>query len=685
MAALLLARMGAGAGRLRGILRTARVEEMPEAAAMAQRLGLEPGRTAVRSSARVAIPFTAGVRRPVILLPEDCRGWPREKLCSVLAHELAHVARKDWLTARLAALNRVLYWFHPAAWWLEKRVTAAAEECADQMALAVLGDRHAYAETILDFARAVQARRMHGLEATAMARSSRTGKRLEKILAAAQYCSEPVRRTALAALVLAALPVVLAAALLIPVPQPPEAAPAAVLTPSQKPLGVPEAGGLEAELDKNPNDDQGRFRLLNHYVAKGEMAKAREHAMFLIEQRPETPHAVQATMLWAGVARRDEAAEDIRQLAQIWKRHVAERPQSAPVLANAADVMTRAGLLYDAESLLERARRLEPGNASYRAALANLYANTILGAWPGSEEFVQKARMELASTPDALLLASVAETLLSRTGPRRTASGSQSLAAQAAEARVKEAEKYARRALLLDPENDAAKRAVAICESRLKQEPERPGAAPRRIRAGAGVEQPAPVFRAEPAYPEEARRAGIEGKVRFRVVIGTDGTVKTLTLLSGHPALVQAALTALQQYRYRPTVLHGELVEVETEVDLLFVLPAENPPQAEARTLKELLAEGAAPPVPVFKAEPAFSREALAAKHEGAVLLEIVVNEQGLVSEARVLREAGLGLDQKAMEAVSQWRFKPAEKDGRPVAVWARVEMNFRLADSLSR
>jgi TonB family protein len=687
VAAVLLARMAAGGFRLRNLVLHSRPEEPAAAQELAQTLGLKPGRIAVRSSARVTIPFTAGVRRPVVLLPENWREWPEDKLRSVLAHELAHVARKDWMTARLAAVNRALYWFHPAAWWLERRLAAEAEECADQMALAVLGDRRSYVETILDFARAVQARRLHGLEATAMARSSRTGKRLEKILAATRFSAKPVRRAALVLLVLAALPAVLAAALLMPVPQPPEAPPAppapppTVLMPSQKPLGDQEAAQLEASLQNEPNDDGSRFRLLNHYVAKGETSRAREHAMFLIEQRPESPYAVQATMLWAGVARRGEAAEDIRQLAQIWKRQVAGRPESARLLANAANVLTRAGELFDAESLLERARRLEPADPFYTAGLASLYANAILGAWQGSPEFVQKARMELASTPDALLLAHVAEILLAYTGPRRSASDPKSLAAQEAEARVKEAEKYLRRALLLDPENDAAKKVMAIYESRMKQEPSPQGAAPKRIRVAPRIQQAMLVFRQHPVYPEEARKARIEGTVRFRVVIGADGTVKTATLLSGHPALVQAAQAALMQYRYRPTLLNGEPAEVDTEVEVPFVLPGENPPQAQVRPLKELLAEGGTHPVPIRKVEPEFSREARAARHEGSVDLEILIDEQGVVREARVLREAGLGLDQKAIEAVLQWKFKPAEKDGSPVPVWARVEMNFRLLD----
>ncbi|MDX2153020.1 MAG: energy transducer TonB [Bryobacteraceae bacterium] len=88
---------------------------------------------------------------------------------------------------------------------------------------------------------------------------------------------------------------------------------------------------------------------------------------------------------------------------------------------------------------------------------------------------------------------------------------------------------------------------------------------------------------------------------------------------------------------------------------------------------------GVSAPVPIFKVEPEYSEEARKAKFQGTVLLAIVVDEQGRTSNIRVLRSLGLGLDEKAIEAVQKWRFRPAYKDGRPVPVSANVEVNFRL------
>jgi TonB family protein len=61
------------------------------------------------------------------------------------------------------------------------------------------------------------------------------------------------------------------------------------------------------------------------------------------------------------------------------------------------------------------------------------------------------------------------------------------------------------------------------------------------------------------------------------------------------------------------------------------------------------------------------------------VVLFVVVDDKGMPQQLRVLRPLGLGLDEKAIEAVQKWRFKPGVKDGRPVAVQATIEVNFRL------
>ena len=88
---------------------------------------------------------------------------------------------------------------------------------------------------------------------------------------------------------------------------------------------------------------------------------------------------------------------------------------------------------------------------------------------------------------------------------------------------------------------------------------------------------------------------------------------------------------------------------------------------------------GVSAPRLLFRVEPEYSEEARKAKWQGTVVLSIIVDETGRPNHVSVQRSLGLGLDQKAIDAVSQWRFKPGQKDGKAVPVIATVEVNFRL------
>ena len=98
-------------------------------------------------------------------------------------------------------------------------------------------------------------------------------------------------------------------------------------------------------------------------------------------------------------------------------------------------------------------------------------------------------------------------------------------------------------------------------------------AAPRRITVGGNVQTAMLVNQVQPVYPPMAMEARIQGTVRFIAIISGTGEVTSLTLVSGHPVLVQAATDAVKQWRYKPTLLNGVPVEVETQVDVRFTLP----------------------------------------------------------------------------------------------------------------
>ncbi len=94
----------------------------------------------------------------------------------------------------------------------------------------------------------------------------------------------------------------------------------------------------------------------------------------------------------------------------------------------------------------------------------------------------------------------------------------------------------------------------------------------RQIHVGGVVSVAKLIYQPKPAYPELARLTRTQGVVEFEAVIGKDGTIQELKVLRGHPLLVKAALDAVRQWRYQPTLLNGEPVEVLTEITVTFRL-----------------------------------------------------------------------------------------------------------------
>jgi len=93
-----------------------------------------------------------------------------------------------------------------------------------------------------------------------------------------------------------------------------------------------------------------------------------------------------------------------------------------------------------------------------------------------------------------------------------------------------------------------------------------------RLLIGGSVAAAKLINRVQPIYPVLARQTGIQGVVKLHAILGKDGTVQQLQVLSGHPLLVQAALDAVRQWIYQPTLLEGKPVEVDTEIDVFFQL-----------------------------------------------------------------------------------------------------------------
>jgi TonB family protein len=124
-------------------------------------------------------------------------------------------------------------------------------------------------------------------------------------------------------------------------------------------------------------------------------------------------------------------------------------------------------------------------------------------------------------------------------------------------------DEHLRVALLLNPsdENSASLR-ISLA----------PAGPPTRIRIGANVQRAKLLVKVTPVYPAEAKAQRIEGEVRLEAIVGKDGKVENLQMLSGDPLLAAAALDAVRQWQYQTTLLNGDPVEVVTEIAVNFTL-----------------------------------------------------------------------------------------------------------------
>jgi TonB family protein len=119
--------------------------------------------------------------------------------------------------------------------------------------------------------------------------------------------------------------------------------------------------------------------------------------------------------------------------------------------------------------------------------------------------------------------------------------------------------------------------AFGLCPIHLK-------AAPQHVQVTQRIAQGLLLTKVNPVYPPLARQARIEGTVVLRAVISKEGSIEQLTLVSGHPILVQAAIDAVKQWKYKPYLLNSEPVELDTEIQVNFTLSSSEPPASANAT-----------------------------------------------------------------------------------------------------
>ncbi|MEZ5292970.1 MAG: M56 family metallopeptidase [Vicinamibacterales bacterium] len=210
-AALLLARLVVGLLRVRALVGASTPLDASvwreDRRALTAALGFDRD-VRLLTAARPLGPLAAGAHRPIILLPPDAAEWSAARRRVVLAHELAHIARGDWLAHVIAEIACAVYWCTPLAWAVARRARVDCERAADDAVLHLGLDATDYASHLLDLARALRAR-SPWTPAPAMARSSSLEGRVRAMLDPTtnrQPASRTLRAAAVVGLLAAAIP-----------------------------------------------------------------------------------------------------------------------------------------------------------------------------------------------------------------------------------------------------------------------------------------------------------------------------------------------------------------------------------------------------------------------------------------------------------------------------------------------
>ena len=524
----------------------------------------------LEESDSVRVPLTTGSKLTRVIFPADWRDWPRETLTAVLAHELAHARRRDPLIALVVAVNKCLFWFHPLAWWLERRLPVLAEHAADDAALAVSFDAQAYARLLLDTATRLENNGNRLVWHAAAMSGPVVAQRIRRVLDVRGAERLRPLGTIGRAMVLSL------GAMLIWISATVDVRTLAAGQVNRLPFlpTAEQATALEQELAANPENESVRKKLLEYYGFANMCAMGIRRGLptppECSERMAETAGRGTALILWL-IDHHPES--DLHKMAVIfpqndpngyeearnhWLTQVSLHPNDARVLLNAAGTLGYPNT-QEKIDLMQRARKLDPALGT--APLARLYSAILLsGNEPG---LAVQIRNELRSSNDIAMVGSVGQYVVEGGVTHLSTSDRYALAAE-----------LVTHAQALEPGNrewsDLMEGVKALPAGPLPAAAQTAPPGVQTLRIGGKVaaanlqESPSPI------YPPLATAAHVQGTVKLQIRIGADGHVKETTVISGHPLLIEAAKDASKGYVYKPTLLNGQPVEVLTDVEIVF-------------------------------------------------------------------------------------------------------------------
>jgi len=596
-------------------------------------------------TALVTVPTIVGCIRPIILMPIGAfAGLSVEQLEAVLAHELAHIRRHDYFVNILQSVVETLLFFHPAVWWISRRIRIEREHCCDDLALAACGDRRQYATALLHLAELGADSPALAVAVTGGDLTHRIGRVLGLPVSKGSRVSGPAVTCALLALFSLATMTRVHGTQTRHIQAAP---PAQVTFEIQAPTKAPAASFLPVRTNA-PSTAQPVLTAAKTAERSPSQAVTAESAVLQAEER----------------FRVAKLANDINTLERLFDDAFIETNQN--------------GNTRDKQGALELWKTFHITSLVINSAIVKVAEHTATVTGRMTEVNVTGTdrmlftRVWKESAPGTWRLLSCSQFRDPQPDPAHYSAESKAAISPAVMPSSTE--------MQISHRLPAFTQMSVVTPATSGQRRELP---PAHVRSPQGIVWPSKIVDVAPVYPQTARGANAEGTATILAVINDRGDVTEASVLDSPYGLGDVALDAVKQWRYQPGLLDGAPVAFPATITVKFALQQEQsrPPAATDAQVYEPGKDGVSLPRVISRVDPEYPTAAMTAKIEGIVILKIVIQPDGHADHITVTKSLDnrYGLDDEAVKATEQWLFEPARKDGNPVAVWAQVELEFRL------
>jgi TonB family protein len=519
-------------------------------------------------------PVTFGWSRPAILLPARVCELPADLREAIACHELVHVRRGDWLFVLAEEAIRGLFWFHPAVWFALSQIQLAREQTVDSEVVHLMSNRERYLDALL--AVAAQRLRPDVVPAPLFLKKRQLAVRVAAVLKETRM-SKPHLIASFTTVCSAALIAARLAVWFFPLQRPIEvdgqSTPVAVTARA----GAMDGPGIQVDPGGPLMHRTGVFRMSGGTAAgtvvldaslnsKGEVTDAR------VVSGPDELRrsALQSVLQWhysmdagASPTVRATITFGAAPAAPATKKLAAQRLSDTDSPMATLKTIEFLGAPPDVEQKVRALLPVKEGDQVTAQSMPGVLA----AAKEVDEHFTGGMSMEKDGARVFLSLGTASPNVIAyRDGAPvyRTADGVEGVVTSGGP-----------RTGMSGGIQSGVSGGVAGGVQGTGVAPREAGSNPQTIRIGGNVQSANLLMKVNPVYPPLAKQARIQGVVHLTTTIGAEGTVQNIEVMSGHPLLVPAAMEAVKQWVYKPTLLNGAPVAVITQVDVNFTLAAD--------------------------------------------------------------------------------------------------------------